>query len=175
MDRKYLRKKIQDLLKKENIDGIGQDVFSMRSIPSSIEHLPIALLYPKNETVSRFDEAPKRYLRSLNMMIEVITTNDDDECLTEDMDDLAMLIEQAIENDTEIESCVESIELSSVVYDTAGEGDSPIGSVVLNYQIDYITEPRDDFSMADFNNASTTWKVNGQEDDDAQDLIDINP
>ena len=175
MDRKFLRKKIQDLLKKSNIDGIGQDILSMRSIPSSIEHLPIALIYPKNESVTRFDEAPKRYLRSLNIMIEIITTDDNDECLSEQLDDLSAAVEQAIENDTEIEAVVESIELTSVVYDSEGDGQSPVGTAVLNYQINYVTEPRPEFTHADFDTADTTWHANGHTDDTTKDTISINP
>lgn len=175
MDRKYLRKKIQDLLKRSNIEGIGKDVFSMQSVPSNIEALPIVLVYPKNENISRFDEAPKRYLRTLNIMIEVILTDDDDECLTDGLDDLSSEVEKAIEQDTEIESCVESIELQSVTYDTASEGQSPVGSAVLNYQIDYITEPRDDFSHPDFNTADVTWNANDHTDPDTKDNIDLNP
>ena len=175
MDRKYLRKKIQDLLKTANIDGVGNDVFSMRSIPSSIEELPIILLYPKNEGVSRFDEAPKRYLRSLNIIIELITVDDSDECLSDTLDDLSAAIEAAIEKDVDLESCVESVELTSVVYDTEGDGQSPVGSAVLNYQIDYITESRDDFTHADFNQADVTWHANDHLDDDTKDIIAINP
>ena len=175
MDRKYLRKKIQDLLKRSNIDGIGEDVFSMRSIPSDIELLPVALIYPKNENIDRFDESPKRYERILNIMIEVIVTDDDDECLSDSLDDLSMQVEKAIEQDIEIEKCVESIELQSVTYDTAGEGQSPVGSAVLNYQIRYITEPRENFSHSDFNTADVTWNANEHTDPDTKDTIDLNP
>ena len=175
MDRKYLRKKIQDLLKKSNIDGIGQDVLSMRSVPSSVEHLPIALIYPKNESITRFDESPKRYIRSLNIMIEIITTDDNDECLSEQLDDLSAAVEKAIEDDIDIEKVVESIELTSVVYDSEGDGQSPVGSAVLNYQIDYVTEPRSELNHGAFNTADVTWHANDHTDDDTQDTISINP
>lgn len=175
MDRKYIRKKIQEHLKNSNISGVGKDVFCMRSIPSNIESLPIILLYPKNETITKFDEAPRRYIRGLSMMIELITTDNNDECLTDEMDDLTLLIEEAIEKDIELKSCIENLELQSVVYDTAGEGDSPVGSATITYLIEYITEPNIRDSFADFNTAATTWKPNGHEDDSAQDVIELNP
>lgn len=175
MDRKYLRKKIQDLLKAGNIEGIGKDVFSMRSIPSSIEELPVILLYPKNENISRFDESPKRYIRSLNIIIEVITTDDNDEILSDELDRLSADVEKIIEKDTEIESCVESIELQSVIYDTEGDGQSPVGSATLTYQIDYITEPREEGPLADFNTAGAEWHANDHIDNDTNDTIIVNP
>lgn len=175
MDRKYLRKKIQDLLKAANIEGLGTDIFSMRSIPSNIENLPIALIYPNTETITRFDEAPKRYMRSLNVVIEVITLDDNDECLADDMDRLASDVEKAIEDDIEISGCVESIELQSVNYTTVGEGQSPVGSVIMSYQIEYITEPRSKFTHPDFNTGDVTWHANDHLDDDTKDSIDLNP
>lgn len=108
-------------------------------------------------------------------MIELITTDNNDECLTDEMDDLTLLIEEAIEKDIELKSCIENLELQSVVYDTAGEGDSPVGSATITYLIEYITEPNIRDSFADFNTAATTWKPNGHEDDSAQDVIELNP
>lgn len=175
MDRKYLRKKIQEVLKAANIEGIGEDVLSMRSIPSNIEELPLALIYTKNETINRFDESPKRYMRNLDVMIEIFVTDNDDECLADSMDDLSRAVEKAIENDREVESCVESIELQSVIYDTAGDGQSPLGSAVLTYQVEYITEPKDKYSHSDFNHADVTWNANGHTDNDTKDSIELNP
>lgn len=175
MDRKYLRKKIQEVLKDANIESIGSDVFSMRSIPSSIEELPIVLIYTKNESINRFDEAPKRYMRSLNVLIEVIVTDGNDECLSDRLDELSSLVEQAIEKDNTIEVQVETIELQSVVYDTEGDGQSPVGSASLNYVVEYITEPRGESLLPEFETADVTWNANQHIDPDTKDLIDINP
>lgn len=175
MDRKYLRKKIQDLLKAGNIEGVGKDVFSMRSISSDIEELPIILIYPKNENISRFDESPKRYLRTLTIIIEVISTDNNDEILSDELDRLSSDVENVIEKDLEIESCVENIELQSVIYDTEGDGQSPVGSATLTYQVDYITEPREDGPLSDFNTAGAEWHANDHSDNDTNDEIIINP
>lgn len=174
MDRKSLRKKIQTLLKDADLPGVGKDVLTMTSIPSSIENLPVILLYPKNETIDRFDESPKRYRRSLDIIIEIKTMHDTDELLTDEMDDLTSLVEDIIENDTTIEKEVEHIELKSVNFDTEGAGQSPIGSVKMTYEIDYITEPRIDPEFDSFDNLNATWKANAHESDDAQDEIDFN-
>ena len=175
MDRKYLRKKIQQLLKDANIPGVGQDVFSMRSIPTGVDSLPLILLYPKNETLDRFDEAPKRYRRSLDMIIEIQTVHDDDELLTDEMDDLAAKVEQVIEDDIVIEADVEHIELKTVAYDTEGDGQSPIGAVKMTYEIEYITEPRSEVAHPDFNQADAVWNANGHPDDSTKDTIIMNP
>ena len=50
-----------------------------------------------------------------------------------------------------------------------------MGSAVLNYQIDYVTEPRSEYTHADFNQADVTWHANEHTDDDTKDTIALNP
>lgn len=170
MDRKYLRKKVVQVLKDAKIPYIDQDVFSQRSVPSNIDSLPVALVYTKTMQADRFDESPKRYLKDLDVMIEVVTQNDDDECLADEMDDLSILVENAIEDSIELEKCTEYINLKTVINDTEGDGQSPTGSSILTFTIGYVTEPRTAWVLPDLKTIQTTYKANGNEDG-AQDIL----
>ncbi len=171
MNRKYIRKKIFDLLKNASLPGIGEDVFSMRSVPTSVESLPVALIYPKDELIDRFDESPKRYARALSITIEVISTHDTDDCLTDELDDLAEAIESVIENDTTLELEVESIDLKAVIFDQESDGQSPIGSAKITYDITYISEPRSEGSLPYHDTTHVGWHANEHEDEDTKDII----
>lgn len=171
MDRKYLRKKVAQVLKDAKIPHIDQDVFTQRSIPTNIDTLPVALVYTKTLIADRLDESPKRYVKDLDVIIEVITQNDNDECLADELDDLSLLAEKAIEDSIELEKCTEYVNLKSVINDTEGDGQSPIGSSILTFTIGYVTEPRTDWIHPDLKTISTTYRANGNEDDTAQDLI----
>ncbi len=173
MDRKYLRKKVIEVLKAKKISGINQDVYPNRSVPTDVHNLPIALVYTKNLTSTRFDEAPKRYFKELQVIIEVVTVHDDDCQLSDELDDLSLAIEDALEDSVELEECVEYINLNNVIYDTESDGQSPVGSVKIGYSIGFVTEPRIDKIYPDFKQINTTWQANGNTDGDAQDQIDM--
>lgn len=48
---------------------------------------------------------------------------------------------------------------------------SPTGSSILTFTIGYVTEPRTDWVLPDLKTISTTYQVNGNEDEDAQDIL----
>ena len=170
MNRKYLRKKVVQVLKDAKIPNIDQDVFSQRSVPSDVDSLPVVLVYTKTMQADRLDESPKRYIKDLDVMIEVVTQHDTDECLADEMDDLSMLVEKAIEDSIDLEKCTEYVNLKTVINDTEGDGQSPIGSSVLTFTIGYVTEPRTDWVLPDLKTINTTYNMNGNEDG-AQDIL----
>lgn len=111
MDRKFLRAKVVQVLKDAKIKGIDQDVFSRRSVPSSIDTLPIALVYTKIMNAERLDESPKSYYKELDITIEVPATHNNDECLADLLDDISLDIEAALENSIELEECTQSVDI----------------------------------------------------------------
>lgn len=171
MDRKFLRKKVAQVLKDAKIPNIDQDVFCQRSVPSSIDSLPVALVYTKTLAAERLDESPKRYIKDLDVMIEVVTQHNDDEELADELDDLSIAVENAIEDSIELEACTEYANLKSVVNDTESEGQSPTGSSIVTFTIGYVTEPRTNWVLPDLKTISTSYKMNGNENDDAKDTL----
>lgn len=178
MSRKSLRKKVVEILKRNQILEVGDDVFSGRSVPTDHELLPAILVYTKSESVDRFDEAPKSYKRGLQITLEAITTNDTDEKLSDDLDDLAQGIENAMERDGEdLFALVNEYDLISVLYDTEGSGSNPVGKVQLTYLLDYNTDESPDPVHPDLARMQTKYKVNGHTDDDTNEIVefDIDP
>jgi hypothetical protein len=173
MDRKLLRKKIVEILKDANIPKIGQDVFSQRSVPSDIEGLPVLLVYSKNTSVQRFDESPKRYMESVDITIECVTQHSDDELLADEMDDLALAVEKVIEDNFELENICQSVELKSVVQDTEGDGQSPVGSAKVTYTFEILNEPRTDIVLPGLKTMENNFKMNDNLNNDAKDVLDL--
>lgn len=171
MDRKYLRKKIVQVLKDAKIQLIDQDVFSQRSVPSSIDSLPVALVYVKTMSADRLDESPKRYIKNLDVTIEVVTQHDNDECLADEMDDLSLAVEKAIDDSIDLEKCTEFVNLKTVLNDTEGDGQSPTGSSILTFTIGYVTEPRTDWVLPDLKTIDTNYNFNGNDNKNTQDTL----
>lgn len=173
MNRKSLRKKIVEVLKAANNPLFGQDVLEQRSVPTDIESLPVILIYSKSTSVDRFDESPKRYLESVDITMECITQHDDDSLLADELDDLAAAVEKIIEDNYYLEENCEFINLKSVMSDTEGDGQSPIGSMRLTYTFGIINEPRQDVVHADLNTLDNNWQMNDNLNNDAKDILTL--
>lgn len=176
-ERKKIRKRVEKLLKDAKIPKVGQDVFSQRSVPTEHESLPVILLYPRNESIERNDHSPKTYQRTLNLEIEIQTTHDTDDLLADELDELAQAVEDVMEESNDLEGlgCVNQLDLISTLYDTEGEGFSPIGSVRLTYAIEYFTEEGlADKDLVPFKKAKTDWHLEDETDEkDAEDVIEF--
>lgn len=181
MIRKYIRKKVQQVLKDANIQGVEQDVFCRKSSPHDDNELPYICIYGNTESANRFDEAPKRYLRSFEIVIEAITTHDDDEKLSDELDDLSYAIELALESDKVLQGleadvngqCYEDTEITSVQYDTQADGSGPIGAVRLTYAISYVASPYTESIPDVFGKVESEWKIGDHGDNKAVDEFDI--
>lgn len=182
MKRKFLRKRIQEVLKNANIEGVLDDVFCRKSTAHDDGLLPIINIYPNTEGVERFDEAPKRYKRSYQITCEIITTHDNDELLCDEMDDLSSAVEEAIENDPVLQgwepydndnNCVEDTESISVQYDSEGNGSTPVGSCRITFMITYIDAPITRKALAPFKGIDTKWELGDHGDNQAIDKIDL--
>lgn len=170
MDRKYIRKAVQQVLKDFDIPGIGAAVFSQRSIPTNIDTLPIIIIYSNDVQVSRFNEACKDYMKNLSLTIEIITQNDDDELLMDELDDLSLVVESIMENARDLENQLEYINLQSVRYKTEGDGQSPVGSAILTYDIKYYFEPDLMDSLDELRSINTIFKKS-EDDNNLEDNI----
>lgn len=182
MKRKSLRKKVQSVLKAANIAGIGQDVYCRKSTNHEESQLPFICIYPNDETAQRYDEAPKRYKRNYEIVIEVISTHDSDELLCDELDDLADAIEKTIESSRSLQGWdpyddlgnqVEDCEATSVNYDIQADGSNPMGAVRLTYSINYIDEPDKPTVTDDFVTVETEWKIGDHGENKAVDKVVI--
>lgn len=182
MKRKFIRKRIQEVLKAANIGDVGDDIFCRKSTPHDDIELPYINIYPNNENVERFDEAPKRYMRSYQVTCEIVSMHDTDELLCDELDDLAYYVENAVENDPILQgwepydkdgNCIEDTEVITVQYDQEGNGASPGGSVRVTFNIDYVDAPIIKKVLSPFKGLDTKWEIGDHGDNRAEDSIDL--
>lgn len=116
----------------------GQRVFASRAINIDPSRLPAVAVYSVEEGVSVFEEAPRRYKRELEVVIEMFSAAPvgvDDE-----LDDLATAVESVMaefEPQEELRTVLTRVEGPTI----DAEGEVPIGAVRLTYVVDYYTYP----------------------------------
>ena len=171
MNRKSLRKKVVEILKAANDPLFGQNVFPNRSIPSQIDTLPVILVYSKNAPVDRRDEAPKSYVINQEIVIECITQHDDDDKLSDELDDLSDAVIKIIEDDFYLEENCEEVSLTGLITDTEAEGQSPVGSTKVSFLMAINYEPRTELVLDDLNKVENNFKVNDNQNNDAKSIV----
>ena len=173
MERKFIKRKVQEVVRSARIDGIGDSVLFARSIPTSVDELPIALVYIDAIDVEKFDEAPKSYLKALHLTIEIVSQDNTGDCLSDELDDIALKVEKAIEGSVDLERKCEAVILRGVNYSYDGDGDTVIGSAKVNYTFSYIENAKEtDIVLPDLKTIHTTTKINGNEQG-ASDTIEL--
>lgn len=173
MNRKSLRKKIVEILKAADNELFEDRVFPNRSIPTKNDTLPVILVYSKNAPVDRRDESPKSYLIRQDIIIECITQHDDDDKLSDELDDLSDAVIKIIEDDFFLEENCESVSLSGLITDTEAEGESPIGSTKVTYTFALNYEPRQDLILDDLKELENNFMMNDNENNDAKDILTV--
>jgi len=135
-----IRRVIRDLLK--NSTDAGANVFVSRSTKFDHEELPAILIYPDSERVRRFDEAPKRYGRNFALKIEIIGRAATDDELDLQLEKIGEQIENLLEanedNEKTLKPITNSINLTGSRYSFEGEGQTPIGSLILDYDVEFL-------------------------------------
>ncbi len=177
-----IRRVIRDLLK-ENTDA-GVNVFVSRSTKFDHEELPAILIYPDSERVRRFDEAPKRYGRNFALKIEIIGRAATDDELDLQLEKIGEQIENLMEanedNEKTLKPITNSINLTGSRYSFEGEGQTPIGSLILDYDVEFLKYALPEGLELDaFLGADVKWKLPETEPttstdaDRAKDKIDL--
>lgn len=139
-----------------------------RTLPTKTDEpsaLPIILIYSLDEDVKRFNQAPKNYRRNLTINIECIDGGSDDDELDKRLEVLAETVEDLMEQDERLGlSEVNFLELTGAAYQASPDGESPFGSLILTYNVEYFRDAilegaacLDDLKVID-----TKWKVGHQ-------------
>jgi hypothetical protein len=174
MDRKSLRKKLAETLIAADIPNIGADVFTQRSIPNKTDELPVLLVYIKSSNSEEFDNSPKSYRKQFDVTFEIITVDDDDEKLADELDDMVEAVERTIEEDVFLEQNCESVQQKSSFTTTDSNGASPVGSTRINYTFEFIVPARnEDTELPDLNTVANNWELNNNGNNDAKEEINL--
>jgi len=180
--RAFAKRKIKEEIQKLllNKTGAQSRVSISRSIPTDAQDLPAILIYSTGENVDRFNEAPKNYRRTLNVNLEIIAAGNDDDHLDYILEDIGDKVEELMELDETLGGLANKLELSGSSYQSEPDAQSPIGSLVLAYQIEFFTDAPLPGSVCldDFKGADTKWKVGHHDSSpdnvvEAEDKIDV--
>lgn len=183
MTRAFAKRKIKEAIKKLLIDGdtdAETRVSISRSIPTDAQNVPALLIYTTGEAVSRFNEAPKNYRRALNVNIEIMAAGNDDEHLDLILETIGDEVEQLMEKDETLGGLCNKLELVATAYQSEPDGQSPLGSLVLSYSVDFFTDAQQlaDDCLEEFQGTDLDWKVghnNAPSDSviDAEDTVNV--
>ena len=113
----------------------GSNVFQSRVYPIEDSKLPCLLVYTTSEDSEVTEMAsPRPMTRSLNVIVQGVvgaTTPDDT------LDLISKEVEVALAGDVSINSLANNSFLSSTEIEFNAEGAKPIGTVILNYVVEY--------------------------------------
>lgn len=137
-------------------------VFINRVIPTQIEDLPVILIYSMGENITRFNEAPKDYLRDFNLRIEIISAGDQDTDLDEKLEAIGDRVESLMEQDETFKDLVSHIELKSTEYQGDHEAQSPVGLLALNYSVLFVTDAITEISLGDFSGTDIKYAIGNE-------------
>ena len=134
-----IRQRIKDLLLDQT--DAGCNVFVSRSTKFDHAELPAILIYPDSERVRPFEQAPKRYGRNFACKIEVIGRGASDDELDLQLEKIGEQVETILEANQDLDSgfgnLVDDLNLTGARYAFDGEGQTPIGSLILDYDFEF--------------------------------------
>jgi len=120
----------------------GTNIFLMRTFPVQASLTRAILIYTTNESSSLATVgslgAAQSYRRDL--MVNVDGYVKANASIEDDLDQLALQIEEAIESDTALRALVEEYQLTSTEMQTE-ENETAVGMVRLSYNVVYRTRP----------------------------------
>lgn len=144
MKLELIKYKIRQEIKKALLGKteVGENIFVSRTTKFDHSELPAILIYPTGEKISKLDEAPKRYVRDFSCKIEIIGAAATDDELDLQLEKIGEQVEAIMElNETaksSLGSLINALELTASDYAFEGESQTPIGSLILTYGIEFL-------------------------------------
>ena len=133
----HLRQSIRERIATDvtGLSTTGSNVFQSRVYPVEDAALPCLLVYTTSEESEVTEIAsPRPMTRFLNVIVQGVvgaTTPDDT------LDDISKEVEVALAGDVSINNLANNSFLSSTTIEFNAEGAKPIGTVMLNYIVEY--------------------------------------
>ena len=133
----HLRQSIRERIASDctGLSTTGSNVFQSRFYPVEDASLPCLLVYTTSEESEVTEIAsPRPMTRLLNVIVQGVvgaTTPDDT------LDDISKEIEVAMASDVTINDLADNSFLSSTDIEFNADGAKPIGTVMLNYVVEY--------------------------------------
>lgn len=120
-----------------DIPSLSGKIFTTRIRPLYQAKLPCILIYTLKEPSEISTEAPREFMRSLQVVIEIVTKADD--TLDDALDDLCLLVESSIFKEETFGGLVSDTILQDTEVSVLGEGDRLIGSAAITLLMPYFS------------------------------------
>lgn len=137
------RKLIRDYVKATLKDGgtlAGKNVFTNKKHHIDNECLPQIVIHTEGESIELLDQAPKRYRRDMDLVIEVFAKGTTEEDCQDILDQLAWQIENLLADDDDWNETVNKTDISSVKMQFSETSTNPVGCCIMTYKAQYLTE-----------------------------------
>lgn len=168
--RQAIREALQTMLV-DAATAAGNRVYINRTNPlsqrpgsrSARQELPAILIYTRNEAAQILNVAPREYLRTVEVIIElVMAIPESDGAIDNDLDDFAEAVEAVIFRDDTVTNTASDFRLVSSSMAIVEEGEIPIGAVQLVCEAEYVEfHPKPDLQddADDLREVRSDWQV----------------
>ena len=135
----HKRDEIREAVKTAIIRGedLGIPIHSNRLTPIMEAELPVIVIRTPKETSQLFAQAPRILDRRLELVVEVLVKGDGTDV---SVDEIAQKVEGAINRSRFLDGLSSQHTLVESELAIATDGDTPIGSLKLKYEVRYLTD-----------------------------------
>ena len=134
----HLRRQIRERIAADvtSLVTTGANVFQSRIYPLEDSALPCLLVYSTSEESEILNQGtPRLQARTLNITIQGVAAETSD--VDDKLDLIAKEVETALSGDRDINCLAQNSFLTSTEIEINGDGAKTVGTLRLNYQIDY--------------------------------------
>lgn len=169
--RRIIRHQVRQLIR-QWVDIATDKVFISRPNPVFVNEVPCILIYFTEEPVDKKNSAPTRYVRDLNLVVEVMfrdrmnITEDEDHEIDDFLDsrafeiEFALLHERYLGFDPEEYSWLHDVDLGTTIPATlVFEGDQRIAALRVMFNIKYETEYDESIRIDEFLNFTSKYET----------------
>ena len=140
----HVRSQIRDQIASNVSTGttlVAGRVYTTRVYPLTSANMPAITVYTGAESSALQTIGARTLMRNLDLAVDIYvraTANTDD-----DVDAIAVQIEESIANDFTVNGLAKSVILTGTDMDFSGDGEQPIGIARLTFSVSYITAIND--------------------------------
>jgi hypothetical protein len=170
--RKLIRQEIVDLLT-AGVALVSGRVYKSRTRQIWPEEMPCIAVYTRSDDAETRNAAPREYVRTVAVAVEVMAKLDDD--LDDTLDDVCEQVETVLFANEFILNGTAQVILADTQITLTAEGDSQHGSAIITVEATYYQDAPEDISGAldDLKTIGVRYDQDGDQPalDEAQDLI----
>ena len=137
----HVRKQIRSYFETQltGLASIGSNIYESRIYPLVQAKLPALIVYTSSEDVeevsfSSYVSQERKLTVTVEGYVRALANFDDS------LDQIAVEVEEAILDDRTLGGLAKDCQLASISTQFSGEGEQPVGTIVLSFQVTYRTQ-----------------------------------